>query len=61
MHQFFCQGFWAMPNSLVGWVYKLSAKVLANRLKLAADTLISNSQNVIMASEQFLGFGAIAN
>lgn len=60
MHQFFCQGFWAMPNSLVGWVYKLSAKVLA-RLKLAADTLISNSQNVIMASEQFLGFGAIAS
>lgn len=50
-----------MPNSLVGWVYKLSAKVLANRLKLAADTLISNSQNVIMASEQFLGFGAIAS
>ena len=42
------------PNSLVGGVYKLISKVLANRFQRVANGLISNSQNAFMKGRQIL-------
>lgn len=36
------------PISLVGGVYKILAKVLANRLKLLLDKIIFSSQNAFL-------------
>ena len=42
------------PISLVGSVYKILAKVLANRLKEVLDQLISESQNSFVSGRQIL-------
>ena len=42
------------PISLVGSVYKILAKMLANRLKEVLDQLISESQNSFVGSRQIL-------
>ena len=42
------------PNSLVGSVYKLLFKVLANRLWRVLDKLISESQNSFVGGRQIL-------
>ena len=42
------------PNSLVGSVYKLLFKVLANRLRRVSDKLISESQNSFVGGRQIL-------
>ena len=42
------------PNSLVGSVYKLLFKVLANRLRRVLDKLISKSQNSFVSGRQIL-------
>ena len=41
------------PISLVGSVYKLLSKVLANRLRAVLDNLISKSQNSLLAEDRF--------
>ena len=42
------------PISLVGSLYKLLAKVLANKLKKVVDTLVSNFQNAFVIGRQIL-------
>lgn len=46
------RNFW--PISLIGSVYKLLTKVLANKLKLMLDSLISKSQNAFVGKRQIL-------
>ena len=53
------QDFW--PISLIGSVYKLLAKVLANRLKGVLDSLISESQNSFVGGRKILDSVLIAN
>jgi hypothetical protein len=45
------------PFSLVGGIYKIVVKVLANRLKMVVEKIISNPQNAIMKAQKFLLLG----
>ncbi|RVW44014.1 hypothetical protein CK203_074973 [Vitis vinifera] len=49
------------PISLVGGLYKLLAKVLANRLKKVVGKVVSSAQNVFVEGRQILDAALIAN
>ena len=49
------------PISLVGGLYKLLAKVLANRLKKVVGKVVSSSQNAFVEGRQILDTALIAN
>ena len=49
------------PISLVGGVYKIIAKVLANRLRTVIGDIISTSQNALVRNRQILDPILIAN
>ena len=49
------------PISLVGGLYKLLAKVLANRLKKVVGKVVSSSQNAFVEGRQILDVALIAN
>lgn len=47
--------------SLVGGVYKIISKVIANRLKIVLENVISKTQNVFIRGRQTLVSVFIAN
>ena len=49
------------PINLAGSVYKLLSKVLANRLRVVLDNLISETQNSFVGGRQILDSMLIAN
>ena len=49
------------PISLLGGLYKLLAKVLANRLKKVLDRVVSIDQNAFVRGRQILDASLIAN
>jgi hypothetical protein len=49
------------PISLVGGIYKIIAKVLANRLKLVLEKVISKSQSAFIKGRHILDHILIAN
>ncbi|RVW47789.1 LINE-1 reverse transcriptase-like [Vitis vinifera] len=49
------------PISLLGGLYKLLAKVLANRLKIVVGKVVSSSQNAFVRGRQILDASLIAN
>ena len=49
------------PISLVGGLYKLIAKVLANRLKKVMNSLVNSAQDVFVEGRQILDAPLIAN
>lgn len=49
------------PISLVGNLYKLLARVLANRLKKVMNKLVNKAQNACIEGKRILGAFLIAN
>ena len=49
------------PISLTGSIYKLIAKVLANRLKKVMNKLVNSVQNAFVEGRQILGASLITN
>ena len=46
---------------MVGCIYKIIAKVLANRIKVAMPTLVGESQSIFVVGRQILDGTLIAN
>ena len=46
---------------MLGGLYKLMAKVLANRLKMVLDKVVSADQNAFVRGRQILDASLIAN